>query len=80
MQSLETKSSRPRPKSFETETKLETFETRLQKTGLETETKPRDSITARYFFFLLKIQARNCLFEGLDWASNVRIWERMAKN
>jgi len=27
MQSLETKSSRPRPKSFETETRPETFET-----------------------------------------------------
>ena len=38
MQSLETKSSRPRPKSFETETKTrpETF---------ETETRSRDSIT-----------------------------------
>jgi len=35
MQSLETKSSRP--KSFETETRPETF---------ETETKSRDSITA----------------------------------
>ena len=36
--SLETKSSRPRPKSFETETRPETFETRprLQKTGLAT--------------------------------------------
>jgi len=41
MQSLETKSSRPRPKSFETETRPETFE--LQKPGLET--KSRDSIT-----------------------------------
>ena len=54
MQSLETKSSRPRPKSFEieieTETRPETFETEPPKTGLETrfetETKSRDSITA----------------------------------
>jgi len=51
MQSLETKSSRPRPKSFETETKTrpETFETETSKTGLETRletaTKSRDSIT-----------------------------------
>jgi len=38
MQSLDTKSSKPRPKSFETETETrpETF---------ETETKSRDSIT-----------------------------------
>ena len=53
MQSLETKSSRPRPKSFETETETktrpETFETEAPKTGLvtrlETETKSRDPIT-----------------------------------
>ena len=31
MQSLETKSSRPRPKSFETETRPETFETETEK-------------------------------------------------
>jgi len=30
MQSLETKSSRPRPKSFETETRPETFETEIE--------------------------------------------------
>jgi len=38
MQSLETKSSRPRPKSFdtETETRPETFETETRKRGLET--------------------------------------------
>ena len=50
MQSLETKSSRP--KSFETETRPETFETETQKTGLETcfetETKSRDSITVSH--------------------------------
>ena len=33
MQSLETKSSRPRPKSFETETRPETFETETRKNG-----------------------------------------------
>jgi len=31
MQSLETKSSRPRPKSFETETRPKTFETETRK-------------------------------------------------
>jgi len=49
MQSLETKSSRPRPKSFETETRP-----RLQKTGLETrletETESRHSITGMTAF------------------------------
>jgi len=47
MQSLETKSSRPR--SFETEMRPETFETETSKkcldTRLETETMSRDSIT-----------------------------------
>jgi len=33
MQSLETKSSRPRPKSFETETRPETFETETPRNG-----------------------------------------------
>ena len=46
MQSLETKSSIPRPKSFEAETRPS--RPRLQKTGLETETKSRDSFTATY--------------------------------
>jgi len=50
MQSLETKSSRPRPKSSETETRPETFETETPKTGLETES--RDSITGNQHFFL----------------------------
>ena len=49
MQSLETKSSRPRPTSFDTETGPENFETETSKIGLETrletETKSRDSIT-----------------------------------
>jgi len=47
MQSLETKSSRPR--SFETETRPSRL--RLQKTGLETrlETASRDSITVHIF-------------------------------
>jgi len=36
MQSLETKSSRPRPKSFETETRPSRPRPRLKKTGLET--------------------------------------------
>jgi len=49
MQSLETKSSRPRLKSSKTETRPETFETETP-TGLEmcleTETKSRNSITS----------------------------------
>jgi len=49
MQSLETKSSRPRPISFEIETRPETFETETRKDRargtLETETKSRDFIT-----------------------------------
>jgi len=39
VQSLKTKSSRPKPKSFETETRPETFETETPKNG------SRDSIT-----------------------------------
>ena len=50
MQSLETKSSRPSPKSFETETETRLSRPRLPKTGLETrletETISQDSITA----------------------------------
>jgi len=46
MQSLETRSSGLRPKSFETESSLETFETETRQKGLETrfesETKSRD--------------------------------------
>jgi len=46
MQSLETKSSRPRPKSFEseTETRPETLETETSKNG--SRDVSRDSITA----------------------------------
>ena len=40
MQSLETKSSRPRPKSFGTQTRPETFETETPKNGLETDPRP----------------------------------------
>jgi len=57
MQSLETKSSRPRPTSFVTETRprrdLRPSRPRLEKMGLETrletETKSRDSITGRHY-------------------------------
>ena len=52
MQILEMKSSRPRPKSFETETRP-----RLQKTGLETETQSRDSITEQ--------QIRTCKYHNI---------------
>jgi len=49
VQSLETKSSRPRPKSFETETRPETFVTEtLKYVCLETETKSRNSISESY--------------------------------
>jgi len=51
MQSLETKSSRPRPKSFDTETKPETFETetetpkkRVSRPSLETPSLPESII------------------------------------
>jgi len=63
MQSLETKSSRPRPKSFETETRPETFETESSKNGsrrLQTETKSRDSIIAnRQTLFLCSEKQNN---------------------
>jgi len=46
MQSLETKSSRPRPKSFETETRLETFETetKTSKNGSRDASGDRDQV------------------------------------
>jgi len=46
MQSLETKSSIPRPKCFETETRPETFETETSKNG--SRDASRDSITGHY--------------------------------
>ena len=46
MQSLETKSSRPRPKSFETETRPETFETESETPKNGALDTSRDSITA----------------------------------
>jgi len=64
MQSLETKSSRPRPKSFETETRPETFETERE-TETETETPyngsrdtswDRDQVSRLYHWFGLNHQ------------------------
>jgi len=47
MQSLETKSSRPRPKSFETETRPETFETETPKIGASRYvSRPKPSLEA----------------------------------
>jgi len=47
MQSLETKSSRPRPKSFETETETrpETFETETSKNGSRDASRDRDQVS-----------------------------------
>jgi len=45
MQSLETKSSRPRPKSFETETRPETFETETWKIGSRDTSRDRDQVS-----------------------------------
>jgi len=44
MQSLETKSSRPRPKSVETETRPETFETETWKNG----SRDRDQVSRHH--------------------------------
>jgi len=55
MQSLKTKSSRQRPKSFETETRPETFETETEtetrKNGSRDTSRDRVSITANHQFF-----------------------------
>jgi len=50
MQSLETKSSRPRPKSFETETRPETFETETDtwKNGSRDTSRDRDQVSRRH--------------------------------
>ena len=45
MQSLETKSSRLRPKSFETETRPETFETETLKNGSQDTFRDRDQVS-----------------------------------
>jgi len=47
MQSLETKSSRPRPKSFDAETKPETFETETEtpKNGSRDTSRDRDLVS-----------------------------------
>jgi len=47
MQSLETKSSRPKPKSFETETRPETFETENEtsKNGPRDASRDRDQVS-----------------------------------
>jgi len=45
MQSLETKTSRPRPKSFETVTRPETFETETPKNGSRDASRDRDQVS-----------------------------------
>jgi len=53
MQSLETKSSRPRPKSFETETRPETFETETSKNGYRDLSRDRDQRVSRLHHCLI---------------------------
>jgi len=80
MQNLETKSSRPRPKSFETETRPEIFETETPKervsrqTRLETETKSRDPITAK------NISVRLTFFIILPWDRSEITWESLLRH
>jgi len=66
MQSLETKSSRPRTKCFETEseTRPETFETETSKNGSRDESRDRDQVSRLHHWlsFLLK---QNCI--GIDY-------------
>jgi len=45
MQNLETKSSRPRPKSFETETRPETFDTETPKIGFRDTSRDRGQVS-----------------------------------
>jgi len=45
MQSLETKSSRPRPKSFETETRPDIFETETPKNESRDTSRDRDQVS-----------------------------------
>ena len=52
MQSLETKSSRSRPKSFETETRPKIFETETPKNGSRDTSRDRDQL-ARLHHWLL---------------------------
>jgi len=52
MQSLETKSSRPRPKSFETETRPETFETETSKNGSRDASRDRDQVSRLHHWLL----------------------------
>jgi len=66
MQSLETKSSRPRPKSFETETRPETFETETWRNGSQDTTRDQDQVSRLHHwqqhpqsFELVKIRAKS---------------------
>jgi len=49
MQSLETKSLRPRPKSFETETRPETFET--PENGYWDTSRDRDQVSSLHHWY-----------------------------
>jgi len=60
MQSLETKSSRPRPKSFETETRPKTFETKTETSKIGS--RDRDQVSRLYHWYQHKNWAlANCL-------------------
>jgi len=83
MQSLETKSSRPRPKSFETEARPETFETEAatSKDGSRDASRDRDQVSRLHHCELLQRQdakLANTLF--CDWAFCVAItWQQIFK-
>jgi len=53
MQSLETKSSRPRSKSFENETKMkpETFKTEAPKNGSRDTSRDRDQVSRLHHWY-----------------------------
>jgi len=56
MQSLETKSSRPRPKSFETETRPETFETETLKNRSRDASWDRDRVSRLHHWLINSFQ------------------------
>jgi len=69
MQSLETKSSKPRAKSFETETQTrpETFETETETSNSVSRDASRDSITVHYTRKISEVSNEN--FSETLWPS-----------
>ena len=61
MQSLETKSSRPRPKSFETERRPNTFdtETETSKNGSRDASRDGDQVSRLHHFLKPKLKTLN---------------------